>query len=551
MFGRSPDEDEPRADPPPASWRRAQTIGVTISGSQLRAVEARVGPGGPRLGRIASVPTPDDAVVDGAIADPDLLGAGLRALWRAGRFRNRRAVIGIGGEHLVLREATFPELDDDELRNALRIELIDLIHYPIDEAVIRWMPIGEGAGLGDAPVQVLACATHRDDIDAIEAAARAARLNLVAIEPTFVGISRVGRSTDVADAVADIGAESTHVTVRRGGRPAFARTFSSGLEGGSFAEVLETELAAIDRFRRLDQVQEPPSTSHPAVDGIASTLRYLGNRPGAAPLRRLLLTGDRADEAIADAVARATDLPVEPVHADWLDPQRCPPAFHAAVGLALGPGDGVSSPVDLRTDETLRSADRRARVVIGLLGLTIGAVPAVIDGNARWADTAELETQRRTAEATVGALEESVRSFDDLNALRADVVARRNRAERVLDGDVAWTVAIGQLAEAMPARSELRTLELRRTATVGSDTGDPSVLVTGAASGAAADPATAGRWLRDVTGTPVVTSGWMTQIREEAEADGVLFAAEIEIGNAARSGRGPGGDRPTAGDTPR
>lgn len=542
MFGRGADADDERdREPTPVSWHRARTVGVTIGATELRGVELSTGPRGPRLRKVGSVPTPDGAVVAGDIADADQLRAGLRDLWQVIGFRSRRVVLGIGGHHLALREATFPDLNPDELRRAVRVELTDLIHYPIDEAVIRHVRIGPGAGLGDHPVQVLAAAVHRDHVDALHAAARGARLHVVALEPTFAGTSRLARTPSEPDAVADIGAESTHVTVRRGGTPAFARTFSTGLEDGSFAEVLETELAIIDRFRRDDGPVEPAAASHPAVDGIASTLRYLGNRPGAEPLARLQLTGDRVDETLAAAVAAAADLPVAPVRADWLDPTTCPLAFHAAAGLALGPGDKLLPPVDLRADSTLRSEERRLRVVLAVLGLAVGALPAVIDGNARWAETSELATQRRVAESTVQALEENVRSYDDLNARRADVVARRYRAERVLDGDVDWTVTVGQLAEAMPGRSELRSLDLRRTSTVGSDEADPSVFVAGATTGAAADPATAGRWLADVSDTPVVLSGWLTQIREEPEVDGVLFSGDLRFGSATLSGRVPAG----------
>ncbi len=61
-----------------------------------------------------------DAIVEGAVAQPDVLTAALKTLFKKSGCKCRRIVTSISGHAVIVKKVTFNQMDENELRELIR-----------------------------------------------------------------------------------------------------------------------------------------------------------------------------------------------------------------------------------------------------------------------------------------------------------------------------------------------------------------------------------------------------------------------------------------------
>jgi type IV pilus assembly protein PilM len=342
-------------------------IGVDIGATAVRAAEVKMGP--PTLVRVGQVPLPPEAVANGEVRDPEAVASALRELWSVGKFRRREVILGVGNQRVVVREVTLPWLPEKELRDSLPFQVQEHVPIAVEEAVLDYEVLSEFEQEGRRMIRLLLVAAQKSMVDSMIQAAESARLHPVGLDLIPFAIVRSVGSVDGLglegqeggdEAVIDIGADLTSISVHAGGVPRFVRILSSGgreitaaiarsmgVEEAQAEQLKRGESHEAEKVQQATQVAQARATSF--VDEIRSSLDfYLSQTPGSK-IGRVLITGGGSklpgltnllDERLATEVARgrafhrvnpSLDLSPEAMAA-------AEPLLAVAVGLALPGG---------------------------------------------------------------------------------------------------------------------------------------------------------------------------------------------------------------------
>jgi type IV pilus assembly protein PilM len=562
----------------------ARTIGLDIGTNAVRAVEVHLSRNGPVIERVGQVALPHGAVMAGEVVDAAAVAAALRRLWKEVGFSSRRVVVGVANARVVARLAELPDMPDAEIRSSLQYQVQDLIPIPVQEAeldhqVLERVPTAEGTG---TTLRLLLVAAHHDMLRSLLAALEGAGLEALRIDLVPFALIRalydesdlaLGEEADdprhgLPQAIIGVGAGVTNVVIHERGLPRFVRTLPTG--GNAVAEALSNELdlgldAAEGLKRSLDAghlmgpdgdraVAVVSSALSPVLNEIRGTLDYYVSSPEGGPLGRVVVTGggarlpelcDRLEASLGVPVDRAaplegvglgrTGFPAEVLRAE-ADLLTVPlglalsgePIARGARRITLLPGEVVE-----------RRAQRRqlGMAAAAMAGLAVLLLALFLLRNGRVGD-AERSADRE--EARTRDLQEQEGSFTRVQRIQADVAARRATAVAALDGDVAWTRVLQDVAAAMPNDVWLTSFDGQ------SQPGSGARTVTFSAMGF--DQTSTARWIRRLEEVPALDDVWVTSSAASAADTGqslVTISSDATLTDAAGSDRAdqlPGGE---------
>ncbi|MEO1062604.1 MAG: type IV pilus assembly protein PilM [Actinomycetota bacterium] len=564
----------------------ARYVGLDVGTHAVRAAELSVGRDGiPTLERFGQVALPAGAVVAGEVAEPTIVSQALKRLWREVGFSTKKVIIGVGNQRVVVRPDELPEMDDDELRQAIEFKADELIPIPLEDAVLDFQELERDVNEDGEPiVRVLVVAAQRDMLNTLMEALQGADLTVEMVDLMPFGLVRSLADTDlgsiddsgpIADAIVAIGAGVTTVVVHELGVPRFIRLLTLGAETVTegLAREFEIDVDGAEGIKRqliagqLDHAEQTRANSvvtdriGPLVDEIRSSLDYHMAHESSS-LRRVLLTGGGARlPRIADHLR--TQLDTEVVTADPLgrirvgntglsERQLLDVADLAAVpiGLALAgrPAAGGVRRLDLQPPEVARrKAARRQAVLVGAgVVVLIGALGALWVRRGDQVSQAEAEAER--LEAQVAQVQAEIGAFGAVQALEAELGTRQELIRTALRNDVAWTKLIQEVATVMPDDTWMSSFQ----ATAPTDTTAGTFVVAGNGF----DHTSSARWLLRLDPLPGVSSMWIptsTRTIDEETGDGeAAFASQAVLAPAALSdrvedylGTFPGGGRLT------
>jgi len=219
---------------------RTQPVGVDIDRGAVKAVQVAGGGGGSTLQHVGYRRLPPGAVVEGEVADHDLLVSEIREFWSTHSFKGRDVMLGVANQRVVVRLLDFPRMDRDDLASAIGFEAQDHIPMPLDEAVMDYTvlgPQGEGSDLD----RILIVAAQKDMIYRYTSAVRAAGLRPVGVDVKALSLLRSTLpdalfEDESAVLLLDIGTELTNLVVSQNGNPTLTRFIPGG--SGYFVQAI-------------------------------------------------------------------------------------------------------------------------------------------------------------------------------------------------------------------------------------------------------------------------------------------------------------------------
>jgi type IV pilus assembly protein PilM len=582
-----------------------RVIGLDIGTNAVRVAELEVA-ATPVLRVFGQVALPPEAMREGEIVDPGAVSAAIERLWRELGLRRGEVRVGIASPRVIVRPVELPAMPEEDLAGALRFQAQELIPIPIEEAVFDFQVLEtrpaaqgeEGAGTS----RVLLAAAHRETVQRVVDSVRGAGLRVGAVDVVPLALVRALARYDTpaepgAEAIVSFGGGTTVVVVHEAGLPRFVRILGTGGRAltDAIARDLELapdaaesvkrqgELAPADLAARAEAAVERPLGE--VLEEIRGSLDYYRTQPGAAPLRRVLVTGGASRlPGLQERLARVLAVPVEDARPRdhvvvgdlGFPPEELPtldPYLSVPIGLALG-GTTAVRRIDLSTVERRTAVDRR--VVVGLaaagvaLLLLLGALTAkkASDVSNARDDVAAVQQENRRLQTQVGGLSR-------VQVDQAQVDALRGQVNQVLQTDVSWGTVLQGIARTIPNDVWITTFQGATTRGTGtgatssaaqtaagisgntttSAAGGTSPTTAPGAGGAAGgltgtltfnatgvDFTSVASWLQRVGEIPSLSSVWVTNAsRQTAQAGStrqlVTFTSSATFNGSARSDR--------------
>ena len=313
-------------------------IGVDVGSTAVRVAEVAVGDI-PVVVRAAQVPLPPGVVESGEVRQPEAVAEALREVWAKSGVKSKQVQLGVGNQHVVVREIVLPWLPEKELRDTLAFQVQEFIPMASDEAVLDFDPLGELDQGGRRMVRILLVAAHKGMVNALVEAALAAKLDPQGIDLSpFAVIRAVGTGDDGLDldssgdeAIIDIGAQVTSICVHDRGVTRFVRILPSG--GRDITLALASGLGVDDdvaeRLKRGERVEvdgegatplpEPREIRELAltragsfVDEVRSSLEfYTAQMPNAQVGRMLVVGGGSRLDGLIELLQERLPVPVD------------------------------------------------------------------------------------------------------------------------------------------------------------------------------------------------------------------------------------------------
>jgi type IV pilus assembly protein PilM len=237
---------------------RSGSIGVDIDRGSIKAVQLQGSGAGYVLQHVGYHRLPPGVIVDGEVADQNLLASELREFWDSHSFKGRSITFGVSNQKVVVRLLDFPHMRPEDLQGAISFEAQDHIPMPLDEAVLDYVVLGPREERSDLD-RVLVVAAQREMISRYTSAVRAGGLRPEGVDVKALSLTRSTLpdpffGEDGAVLLLDVGAEITNLVVADRGNPVLTRFVPVGL--GDFVAAV-VELADLPEDEAERQALDP------------------------------------------------------------------------------------------------------------------------------------------------------------------------------------------------------------------------------------------------------------------------------------------------------
>ncbi|MDD3641207.1 MAG: type IV pilus assembly protein PilM [Candidatus Caldatribacteriota bacterium] len=237
-------------------------LAIDFGARSIKAVQlSRTGKGF-RIDNFGIVLTPPDSIMHGEIKDSDLVTQALEKMLRKKGIREKKGIIAITGQKVIVREITTPIMNEKELIEGLQWEAPKYVPYDLKESLLDAKKIEElEEKEGSQMMKVLLVAAPKSIVDQ-----QITVLKNVRIQPKVVDIvsNAQMRAFDSyllpapsneedgtkMDVIISMGASTTEITLIEGDRLKFTRTILKGGDDINRLLVKELEIT-FDEAERL------------------------------------------------------------------------------------------------------------------------------------------------------------------------------------------------------------------------------------------------------------------------------------------------------------
>ncbi|HSX48439.1 MAG TPA: type IV pilus assembly protein PilM [Candidatus Nanoarchaeia archaeon] len=349
----------------PLIYREAPTFGFDIGSRTVKAIQIHSSGRHHRVGGYGYTEFPPDAIVEGIIADPELIAKSVQNLLHkpaAGHIASRRAIVALPTAKVFIRTLQLPQMTTGDLEQAIRFEAEQYVPVPISDLYIDYEIIGRTPG-GKADdhghTDLLMVAAPRAIVDSYIKLFDALNLELSAIETSLTSIARSFLTSTAAQQTVlmiDFGSRSADAAVLN---KVIRLTGSIPVGGDDITRSLVKSLNI--KFDQADEIKYKfgigPSGLQPKImESLDSTLKtmsaelkkllkfYQERSENKDPVTQVSISGGTAGmPGLAEYIQKELGLPVT-VTNPWagLNMGHLPaiskveaPMYATAIGLAL------------------------------------------------------------------------------------------------------------------------------------------------------------------------------------------------------------------------
>jgi type IV pilus assembly protein PilM len=308
-------------------------IGLDLGQSAVKIVQLQGKAGKYTLAAHQHLDIPEELRDDG-MARLNWFSRNIQKAMKSAGFTGKQCAIGLPPEDTFIRHIKIPKRDEAGTTAAVRLAASKELDYPVRDAVLRHIIVGEAYTEGETKQEVIVVATPQSTIDAYLHLANQLSLETTGlfIEPRamidcFSSLFDWGSAENQQTVLyVDIGAAHTQVVIAHGKDPAFIRSIARGADEvqSLLIEALECspeELAGLRQ--KMDRGVDPENIDQAYThltawveamcQEIETCIRYHNNVfRGGEPVNRVVFTGGAArDRRLCQSLAKRLNLPAQ------------------------------------------------------------------------------------------------------------------------------------------------------------------------------------------------------------------------------------------------
>ena len=203
-------------------------IGIDIGSIKTKLVQVKYFRGKYKLVDFISIATPPEAVENGFIIQPELLGEKLGEVIRKHNLHGAKVIAAVSGSQIYIKNIILPKLKLKELRQAAYYEAAKFLPIPLDEAIIDVFPLQNIDTEEGVKTQLFFAATRKRQVSNLEECLEIAGLNIKAIDLEPLALNRIliEPKNYAAKGIINIGANRSCFYVFEGDNLLFHRPFT-------------------------------------------------------------------------------------------------------------------------------------------------------------------------------------------------------------------------------------------------------------------------------------------------------------------------------------
>ena len=340
-----------------------QLAGLDIGSSCIKLAEIQDSPKGRILSLFSQVPLEKGVIVDGAVVEPEALTETIKELYKQSGCKRKKVVTSISGHAVIVKKATFAQMDEEELRALIHDEAGKYLPFDDMSAVdYDFQILGENP-YNPSQMEVLIVAAKKETIEGYTEAIQAAGLIPVIMDVDSFALETMYEENyefeenDVAVLI-NIGASITNLNAVKGGVSIFTRDFTLG--GNSVTEALAANLGV--PFEEAEKVkikgtgddEQARKTfreglityADPICSEIERSVDYFRSTFGAETISKILVSGGGGmiPDLVADLGRRLgieTEI-INPFKKIQLDQKVLAPESAGSIGPIAAVGVGLA-----------------------------------------------------------------------------------------------------------------------------------------------------------------------------------------------------------------
>jgi type IV pilus assembly protein PilM len=342
--------------------REQLVVGVDIGSHSVKVCELKKTDKGYQILALGSAVLPEDAVDDGTLNEPEVVGAVIAGLFKNLKIKNKKVGFSISGYSVIVKKVNLAVMDDEQLEKYIMLEAEQYIPFDIDDVYLDYQDLKTNTKDSDR-TDVMLVAAKKEIVDEYLDMLRSINLQPVIVDVDGFALENTYETSyEKFDNVAlvDIGASKMNINILSEGISVVARDIVVGsrqlteqIQAAFDLEYDEAEALKLGQIPAEDKQEEMEeifsSTCTQWVLEIKKAIDlYHSNNPDK-PLTRLVLSGGGSKVVgLADFLESETSMTVEifnpfsnmsfnrkKIDAEYVD--RVGPEMAIVSGIAIRP----------------------------------------------------------------------------------------------------------------------------------------------------------------------------------------------------------------------
>ena len=343
---------------------KKQVVGLDIGSHTLKLMEIVDTSSGSVMNRFLQIPLEKGVIVDGSIVDLGKLVDGIKGLLYKSGCQKKGIVTSLSGHSVIVKKATFPSMEDRELREMIHDEAGKYLPFDsMDDVSFDFQVLGQNEYNANQ-IDVIIVAAKKDIIETYVEAIEMAGLSAVILDvDSFALETMYERNYDYDEkdiaVIVNIGASITNINVVKNATSIFTRDFTVGCNsiteaiqaqyGISFEEAEQMKINGPqnDETSWDDFQYQLLSFADPILSEIERSVDYFRSTYGDEDIAQILIAGGGAYiPGITADLSQRLNIPSEIINpfrkigynAKNIPPdviERIGPLAAVVVGLAL------------------------------------------------------------------------------------------------------------------------------------------------------------------------------------------------------------------------
>src|SRR5919199_5849121 len=229
------------------AMRKKLLVGIDIGTHSIKVVRLKRKGKGYQLLNFGIMPLRPEAMVDGNIAEAEVIVEAIRNLMRMEKIKSKEVATAVSGQSVIVKRIRVPQMTEKELAEAIQGEAEQHIPFEIADVNIDFQvlpTVSEEDERADNQMDVLLVAAKKAKIRDYTTLLANAGLNPVVVDIDVFALENEFEITMAGDggvvALVDIGATTMNINILKAGYTLFQRDIAIG--GNRYTSTIQKEM---------------------------------------------------------------------------------------------------------------------------------------------------------------------------------------------------------------------------------------------------------------------------------------------------------------------